>query len=678
MKHESIILGCNIVGHDTTFAFLKNDTLKYVLEEERFNRFKHNFSYTTNGLNYGLEKLNLKIDAIDYVANFMDYDLLHTQSKVFDLECPTDELSDNILMFKSYLYQYKYQLESLFAKDKIINVRHHLAHCAGAYYPSDFEEAAILCIDGRGELETTTIAYGEREKINICKNIEYPHSLGHFYDAITYWLGWGYGEEGKTMALASYGRPLYCDLIFDKLMTVDPSGTFYMKLPFWCEKRFSTISDIFGARRSREEPISQYHKDVAASAQKIVEDIVIKLALTAKELTHSKNLILTGGVALNSVANGKIVANKIFDTVRVYPHANDTGAAIGSAYYVYYNIINAKREQTRIQNNAYLGAEIDIKNVEPLAKKYQLDFETSDNVAKDVATLLFQDLVIGWVQGRAEIGPRALGNRSILANPLCQNAKDKVNKKVKFREAWRPFAPSVLEEDCETYFEFSPPLPYMTIVAPVKKEWFETLHSIMHVDGTARVQTVNKRQNMLYYELIRQFKELSGVGMLLDTSLNINKEPIIQTAEQAIKDFLRTEMDVLVIGNYIFKHKPKTITVESFSILDENIQLRLQKRFLNIYNLYNIETRELTQKLDAHGISYEFTNDIKTIEGDILILLSNSFEYYAGFVDKSAIRELLQSIICPNMNQICFLDSNGLIARYEEIKFLKNYVKAVD
>ncbi|MCG8610966.1 MAG: hypothetical protein MI864_10570, partial [Pseudomonadales bacterium] len=326
------------------------------------------------------------------------------------------------------------------------------------------------------------------------------------------------------------------------------------------------VEKMFGTPRKREDKLTQYHMDIAATIQEFTNQTFIKLAKEAKKLTNEKTLVISGGVALNSVANGQILKQNLFDEVLAYPHSNDAGTAVGGALWVEYSKLGNKRQNHWYFNHAYLGTQIDSENIESVAEKYDLSYKKVENPAKVAADLISEGKIVGWVQGRAEIGPRALGNRSILGNPANANIKNLINSKVKNRENWRPFAPSVLAEDAALYFDTNQKLPYMIIVADVRPEWRDKIPSVIHVDGTARVQTVDKNVNPRFYELLTEMKRKTGLGMVLNTSFNAGGEPIISTTEQAIKNFLTTEMDALIIDNAVFEDKANAQPCDKFAV----------------------------------------------------------------------------------------------------------------
>ena len=568
----SLILGTKSIDHDQCFALLKDGSPLFVIEAERNNRIKHSNSCDLSSLFQEMAKHNLDLDDVDHIATCIDTNLIPEKiSKIYEFygedqsteaRITADKINRELPSYSNVFVAHGYPAE------RIIEVRHHLSHCAAVYYPSPHQEGAILSADGGGEIETTVLAHGLGREINILRTIPWPHSLGHFYQAATSWLGWGYGEEGKTMALAGYGRPRYAEKIKSQFIHVNDDGFFNYK---GRDRAPEAFNKLFGTRRSSNEDLTQRHQDIAASVQHVLEEIMLKLAHTLKEITGSKRLFVTGGVGLNSVCNGMLMREKIFEELIAYPQANDTGNAIGSALYVYNKLSKSEVKKYWRMSNAYLGAEIDIESVQ-LAKDYGLDLEQSGNIHKKAASLLAEGKILGWVQGKAEIGPRALGNRSILANPSIPGIKDKINAQVKHREMWRPFAPSVLAEDCSLFFDADQALPYMIIVAKLRDRWRNRLNSICHIDGTARVQSVSASDCPSFYSLISNFKDLTGLGMLLNTSFNGRGEPLVQTTKQAIEAYIRGGLDALVIGDYLITGKSQNICVPNFHPFYHNIE----------------------------------------------------------------------------------------------------------
>lgn len=575
----ALVLGTKAGEHDGCFALVRDGVPLFIYEEERFNRIKHGLSCAAHGLREGLADFGVSIDDIDYVTNYVQPELSAKREDLYREFYAEGDPTTGQRRFAQVSWELPLYRQLLIGNgipaEKIVDVRHHIAHCAGVFYPSPFAEAAILSVDGGGEADTIMLAHGHDEQIDILESNWHPHSLGHFYLAATRWLGWDYGEEGKTMALASYGEPEYYDLLCSEFVEVADDGLPRYRKPMGAEE---ALFALLGPGRSGGE-YSQRHKNVAASVQRLTNEIMLRLARTLKRRTGARHLLITGGVGLNSVANGEIMKAGIFDEVMAYPQANDTGTALGGALWLEHSKLGRRRQW--VMRHAYLGREIDLDGVEAAAQRYGLSWHKCPDAPAEAAKQLAAGKIVGWIQDRAEVGPRALGNRSILGDPRRPEIKDEINIKVKHRETWRPFAPSVLAEDCATYFDTTQPLPYMIVVADVRAEWRDKLDAICHVDGTARVQTVEAEQNPRFHALISSFKALTGIGMVLNTSFNDRGEPLVQTAEQAIEDFLRTDMDVLFVGDYMFEHKPAGVRPEEFHAARENVrQLDAAERIL--------------------------------------------------------------------------------------------------
>ncbi len=554
----ALILGTKIGEHDATFALLKDGKLLGVYEEERFNCIKYGQSCSAHGSRELLQDNGYTLCDLDYITNCIDPRFKAkriAQMQHYLAGQAPDFIADICAGIEWTFDTFGNLLRAHTGKpEKIIHVRHQLCHIAGVYYPSPSTDAAIISIDGGGEAETIVLARGQESQIEILRHNSHPHSLGHLYLAATNWLGWGYGEEGKTMALASYGEPRHIERL-QEFVHIDEDGFVHCRTN---EPALVAILRLFGKARGHAEEITAFHQDVAATLQSLTNTAMVRLSRLARRMTRSSTLIITGGVALNSVANGKIMEQNLFDTVEVYPHANDSGTAIGGAYWIEQQKGGWHKSTATSFQHAYHGRDIDLHNLQGVAAKYQLTSRVERDPARWAAERIAAGGIVGWIQGRAEIGPRALGNRSILASPQLAEMKETINRKIKNREIWRPFAPSVLAEDTSVYFETSQTLPYMVIVARVKAEWQSRLPAITHVDGTARVQSVEEAANPLYHALLSELKQLTGIGMVLNTSFHDKGEPVINTVDQAVRLFLRSDMDALVIGNHVFESKAGT------------------------------------------------------------------------------------------------------------------------
>lgn len=473
-------------------------------------------------------------------------------------------------------------------EDKLYVTEHHISHAASAFYPSPFDDAAIVTIDGVGEWATLTIGVGEHNKIKILKEMDYPHSLGLLYSTFTSFCGFKVNSgDYKFMGLAPYGEPIYYELLKKEIVDVKEDGSFRLNLQYFDyyrgQRMYSEkLEHLFGGKaRMAESDITQREMDIASSVQKLTEEIIIKVCTYAQKITGKKNLVMAGGCALNCVANGKILEEGIFDKIWIQPAAGDAGGALGAALYLTYSVGGVDRviESTDSQKGSYLGNSYDNDDVEHFIVEKAVVAHRCDNdlvTYKKVAGYLSENKIIGWFRGRMEFGPRALGNRSIIASPLSQEMQSKINLKIKYRESFRPFAPSVLEEKMNEYFDLGQDSPYMLLVGHVnsercipfdKRKLLEEskgnmipvvnvarsdIPAITHLDYSARVQSVNEERNPDYYHLISEFEKLTGCGVIVNTSFNVRGEPIVCSLEEAYRCFMRTEMDVLVLEDYIF------------------------------------------------------------------------------------------------------------------------------
>ncbi len=597
------ILGVSAFYHDSAAALIVDNQIVAAAQEERFTRDKHTPDFPVNAIKYCLEEAGLQIDELDAVV-FYDKPLLKFERllQTYYAFAPRGLFSfikaipvwlNEKMFLKKLIYD---GLKSISDYDKnklkLLFPEHHLSHAASAFYPSPYNDAAILTIDGVGEWCTASIAKGTDNKITILKEMKFPHSVGLLYSAFTYYLGFTVNSgEYKLMGLAPYGNPedeeteKFIKLIKNNIVDIKQDGSVWLNQNYFNyatglrmvdEKRWK---DLFGfGRRASEDELVQKHCNLALAIQKITEEIVIKMAREAKRLTKSEYLCLAGGVALNCVANGKLLEEKIFKHIYIQPAAGDAGGALGAALaanYIYFDQIRKVNGVDDSMNGSYLGPEYHEneiiatnKKVKAISKKYT-DFE---QLATVVAENISNGAVVGWFQGRMEFGPRALGNRSILGDPRNPDMQKKLNLKIKYREGFRPFAPSVLADDVNDYFNLDEPSPYMLIVSPVQKtrrsELPDNFHSlplwdklyfkrsdiqaITHLDYSARIQTVHKNSNQKYWTLIDKFKKITGYGLLVNTSFNVRGEPIVCTPYDAYRCFMSTEMDYLVIENYLY------------------------------------------------------------------------------------------------------------------------------
>ena len=591
------ILGISAFYHDSAACILKDGKIIAAAQEERFTRKKHDSSYPHNAIKFVLEYANLKISEVDQVVffekPFLKFERLLETYVAFAPRGFTSFAKAMPIWIKEKLFQKKLLFEKLKENDKnfksddnIFFSDHHLSHAASAFFPSPFHEAVILTADGVGEWPTTTVAVGKENSLEIKKEIHFPHSLGLLYSAFTYYLGFKVNSgEYKLMGLAPYGRPIYEDKV-KKLIDIKEDGTFRLDQTYFNYATGLTMisnkfKELFGQkeRNSDNEQITQFHMDIASSIQKVTEEIMIKLARSIRKEFGIPNLCLAGGVALNCVANGKILKEKIFDKIWIQPAAGDAGGSLGAALALWH-IENGKERlvnQNDDMNGSYLGTEFSEEQIEYELKSIGAKYEKFDyeNLIDKTATYLSSEKIIGWFQGRMEFGPRSLGNRSILGDPRSDKMQKNLNLKIKYRESFRPFAPSVLIEDLNEWFDMSTESPYMLLVADINAKrkiniskneenlfGIEKLNikrseipAVTHVDYSARIQTVSKLKNKLYYDLILKFKEKTGFPVIINTSFNVRGEPIVNSPTDAFRCFMGTELDYLIIGNFILDKK---------------------------------------------------------------------------------------------------------------------------
>ena len=589
----SSILGISAFYHDSAACILKDGEIVAAAQEERFTRKKHDSSYPHNSVEFVLKYSNLKLNDVDQIVffekPFLKFERLLETYVAF---APKGFISfskamplwiKEKLFQKNFLFNNLKEHDSNYNSDKnIFFSDHHLSHAASAFFPSPFEEAAVLTADGVGEWATTTVAIGNGNNLKIHKEIHFPHSLGLLYSAFTYYTGFKVNSgEYKLMGLAPYGKPIYLNKV-KKLIDVKEDGTFRLDQNFFNYATGLTMTnnkfnELFGQkpRNPRTEKISQFHMDIAASIQSLTEEIMIKLAKSIRKEYGMKNLCLAGGVALNCVANGKILKERIFDNIWIQPASGDAGGSLGAALALWH-IENKKERKINIKDNmkgSYLGNEFTQDQIEyelnKIGAKY--DILEYDELIDKTTEHLIDEKAIGWFQGRMEFGPRALGNRSIIGDPRSDKMQKNLNLKVKYRESFRPFAPSILKEDLDKWFDIKTESPYMLLVADIKLEkkiemteeqnklfGIEKLNvkrseipAVTHVDYSSRIQTVCKSTNKIYYDLISKFREKTGCPIIVNTSFNVRGEPIVNTPTDAFKCFMGTELDFLVIGNCI-------------------------------------------------------------------------------------------------------------------------------
>jgi carbamoyltransferase len=584
------ILGVSAFYHDSSACIVKNGEIICAAQEERFTRKKHDFNFPNNAIEWCLKDSNIRISDLSYVV-FYDKPFVKFERIILTY------LRYAPIGLKSFMMSMPMWLKNkLHTRDLIRNelrdyagpilfTEHHESHCASAFYPSPFKEAAILTMDGVGEWTTASMGVGKDNKIRIIKELHFPHSLGLLYSAFTYFTGFRVNSgEYKLMGLAPYGEPVYKNLILKKLLDLKEDGSFRLDMKYfnYCAGLTMTnkhFNKLFGGPpRKPESQITQREMNIASSIQEVTEEIMLKMARHVKKITKLDNLCLAGGVALNCVGNGKILKEKIFDKIWIQPAAGDAGGALGAALFTWFRYLDNERSVDGIndlQKGSFLGTQYSNEEIKSALDKYDIKYEmlTRDKLIDKVANLINQGNVIGWFQGRMEFGPRALGSRSIIGDARSQEMQSKMNLKIKFRESFRPFAPTVLKERCSDYFELTEESPYMLLVSQVKKEklmnetnvnarGFEklkikrsTIQSVTHVDCSARVQTIDRDRNPIYYDLINKFNEISGCPVIINTSYNIRGEPIVCSPTDALRCFLNTDMDYLAMGDFLIEKK---------------------------------------------------------------------------------------------------------------------------
>ena len=587
------ILGISAFYHDSAAAIIVNGEIIAAAQEERFTRKKHDASYPKNAINYVLKEASLKLNEVDqivfYEKPFLKFErLLETYIgfspsgfKSFSMSMP--------LWLREKLFQKKMLFDALKEQDNDFNdikkinfSEHHLSHAASAFFSSPYDEAVILTLDGVGEWATTTISLGKNNKINILKEIHFPHSLGLLYSAFTYFLGFKVNSgEYKVMGLAPYGEPRFKDIILDNLIDVKEDGSFKLNMNYFnyatgltmTNNKFAKLFNM--ERREPENELSQIHMDIAASIQAVTEEIVLKITRFLFKEFKIQNLCMAGGVALNCVANGKILKDGLFKNIWIQPASGDAGGALGAAQAFYYQELDNKRKilKTDLMSGSYLGPQFTDDQVENELKSCGANYKklTSDQIIKDTAKALSEEKAVGWFQGRMEFGPRSLGNRSIIADSRSEKMQKNLNLKVKYRESFRPFAPAVLFEKVSEWFEINSESPYMLLVADVKKSKQlqmsneqknlfgidklnvkrSSIPSVTHVDYSARIQTVHQETNPIFHKLIEEFEKITKYPVLVNTSFNVRGEPIVCSVTDAFNCFMGTDLDVLVCNKFI-------------------------------------------------------------------------------------------------------------------------------
>lgn len=570
MSEQNVyILGLSFDYHDSAAALIKDGKVIAAAQEERFTREKQDSSLPVNAIKYCLEFARISADRLNYVV-FYEKPLVKFERliKTYINTWPRGFLSfvkAMLVFLKTKLWVEGRIRKALGGyKGEVLFTEHHYAHAASAYFCSDFAEALVVTMDGVGEFDTTTFGYGKDNKLKLSHAIEFPHSLGLFYSALTYYLGFKVNSaEYKVMGLAPYGDPDKYYEKFTQLMEIRDDGSVKLNMKYFSyeyglrmtNKRFDEL--FGGAPRKPESQLTQREKDIAAALQKILNEIVLKIVDYARSIHPSRNLCLAGGVALNCVANGKILEKNWFENIYIQPAAGDAGGAVGAALFVYFNGLGNTYplSEGRIMETVYLGPEYSAAQIENFLNKEVGVVYTKlsdDEVIAKVSDLITGNNVIGLFNGRMEYGPRSLGNRSIIADARNKENWQKVNLKIKFRESFRPFAPTVLEDKLTECFDIKVPSPYMLLVAPVKRT---DVPAITHVDNSARIQSVSREQNPLYYDIIKAFYEKTGCPVIINTSFNVRGEPIVMSPRDAFNTFLNTFMDYLVLGNYLISKK---------------------------------------------------------------------------------------------------------------------------
>ncbi len=610
---KKFLLGISCFYHDSAAALIYKGEIIAAVQEERFSRKKHDSGFPINSIKYCLSSQNIDLTAIESIVYYEKPLLTFERLLETYIGCAPRGGRSFIAAMQVWLKQKLFLKLELKKQFKLIQEKlvpdaephipkflfseHHQSHAAAAFYPSPFKKAVILCMDGVGEWATTSAWIGDGNKIRPLWEISFPHSLGLLYSAFTYYCGFKVNSgEYKLMGLAPYGSPLYVQKIKDYLIDIKDDGTFKLDISYFQYHRGFRMTSrkfhkLFGSPpRGRESELTQFHMDLAASIQLVTEEIVLKLAKTLKIETGLNNICLAGGVALNCVANGKLIKEKIFDNIWIQPASGDAGSAIGAALIGWYENLNRKREIDPYDSmkGTYLGPNFSNEDIICYLKKINAPFEVlqDDDLFEKLAQIIDEGKVIGWFNGPMEFGPRALGGRSIIGDPRNLKMQNVMNLKIKYRESFRPFAPSVLEEDVSTQFELNTKSPYMLLVAPIRKELRKemtnkqkklfgidklniprsSLPAITHVDYSARIQSVNKRTNPRYYKLIKAFKNKTGCPTIINTSFNVRGEPIVCSPQDAYRCFMRTEIDVLVLQNQIlFKSaQPKSEKAETW------------------------------------------------------------------------------------------------------------------
>ena len=600
------VLGISAFYHDSAAALIIDGNIISAAQEERFSRKKHDSRYPFNAIEFVLKNSKVKLSQIDYIVffekPFLKFERLLETYLAFAPKGFKSFCMSMPIWLREKLFQKKFLFEKLKEHDdnfndinKIYFSEHHYSHAASAFYPSPFKDAVILTLDGVGEWATTTIAIGKDNDIKMLREIHFPHSIGLLYSAFTYYTGFKVNSgEYKVMGLAPYGEPKYKNTILKELIDLKDDGSFRLNMKYFNYATGLTMTNnkfenLFGqkARNPDKDLLTEFHMDIAASIQAVIEEIVMKLTKSLSKEFKSENLCMAGGVALNCVANGKILKNNVFKNIWIQPAAGDAGGSLGAALAFWYKELGNKRNPNLNKkdemNGAYLGPSFDNDQIEETLKSLKAKYQkkNDESLFNLIANELKNKKTVGWFQGRMEFGPRALGARSIIADPRSDKMQKELNLKVKFRESFRPFAPSVLREDLSDWFELNCDSPYMLLVSDIKKNLQipmnendqklfginklnvkrSSIPAITHVDYSARVQTVHKETNPRYYNLIKKFKEITNCPVLVNTSFNVRGEPIVCTVEDAFRCFMGTNLDILVCENFILYKQEQDINL---------------------------------------------------------------------------------------------------------------------
>lgn len=584
------ILGISAYYHDSAACLVRDGEIIAAAQEERFTRKKHDFAFPANAIAYCLQAGGIQADGLDYVAfydkPFIKFERLLTTYLAYAPRGLKSFIMAMPLWLKSKLWLKEYLRKALPYEGKIIFPEHHESHAASAFYPSPFQEAAILTIDGVGEWCTSSYGIGRGNDLELLAELKFPHSLGLLYSAFTYFTGFKVNSgEYKVMGLAPYGEPRYVDTILNELIDLKEDGSFKMNMKYfdYCAGLTMTnarFAGLFGGpARKPETKLGQREMDLARSIQEVTEEIMLRMARHVHKVSKMKYLVLAGGVALNCVGNGRVLREGPFDDIWIQPAAGDAGGALGAALYTWYRYLGKPRrvrqDQRDFQQGSYLGPVYGNDEIETFLRSREIPYQKLEDAAipGTIAELVAQEHVIGWFQGRMEFGPRALGGRSIIGDARSPKMQSVMNLKIKFRESFRPFAPSVLAEHVADYFQMDRESPYMLLVAPVLDKWRteqkangewgieklkilrSAIPAVTHVDYSARIQTVHIEDHPRYYEMIKAFRDKTGCPVIINTSFNVRGEPIVCAPEHAYTCFMRTQMDYLIMGNFLLDKK---------------------------------------------------------------------------------------------------------------------------